>query len=138
MAEQSEREAQAFALFLSKIPEKECPQLERDIGLEKDTIAKLSRMVTEGNRFEDYGLTPHSDDHGYINHEIVDKKSYTYQRLVRLIESDQWRAFTDKLWVSVGAALTGDFNRPHAMKEKERSEWVLQGLNDSYDRLCKK
>lgn len=66
MAEQSEREAQAFALFLSKISKTECPLLEKDIGLEQGTISSLSQMVKEGRDFNAYGVTPHADDHGYI------------------------------------------------------------------------
>lgn len=137
LAEQSEREAQAFASFLSKISKTECPLLEKDIGLEQGTISSLSQMVKEGKDFE-HGLPPHADDHGYVNSEIVSKKSYTYQRLLKLLESDKWRAFTDKLWVGAGAALTLGLNKPLAMREKERSEWVLRGMIDTYDKLCKK
>jgi len=86
---------------------------------------------------EEWGVTPHSDSDGYVNHEIVDKKSDTYQALLELLESNQWQAFKDRMYIAGGGILTGNKNRPRAMVEKERSEWVLKEMARAYDKFCR-
>jgi len=138
VAEQNDRDVQALALLMSKISDKECPLLEKDIGLEKGTIEQLRRAIKEGKPMEAYGLTPHADSNGYVNKEIVSKKSYTYQGLLKLLESDRWRTFRDNALEKTGRVLTQDRNRTDAWIERGRSESVLNGMIEAYDKYCKK
>ncbi|MDD2776897.1 MAG: hypothetical protein PHU06_13155 [Gallionella sp.] len=121
--------------LIATLSDEECAQLEKDIGLEKDTIQKLRKMMLEGKNFEHYGLVPHADSSGYVN-GALSAKSQTYQNLVRELESDTARADREK-WQRLKIMIIVGWNKASAAVENARSESVLKDMEKIFNAQCK-